>query len=148
MKTLQFTEKIEKQINYYIDDSYDLETASVWVLNDIDNAIKLTDNKDIYELLGSKTTLTKLINHKNDGFAVVTCGWAASLDDCDENMPPSQAPNKRRVRIVIGANKKGIVSILRFQDKTDEKVIDENTAKGALAEAVNNIRLHIKKRKK
>jgi len=51
--------------------------------------------------------------------AIETCGYAAPVDDCDT--PPSIHPQRRRVRLIIVANRDGdIGSALEFSDDPDE----------------------------
>lgn len=147
MKTLEFVEKMEEHIVYYVEDSYEMPHASLWVFDDSNHAIKLIDNSDVYELLENIHTVNALINHKQDGFVVLTCGWAAAIDDCDDDTPPSQAPNKRRVRLVTGANSNGVATVIRFKDDTMHKITDEGSARGSLADSVQQLHSMIQKEK-
>ncbi len=153
MKTLQFVEKMESQINLWVRDSldaFDAPNASMWVLDKNNLAMKVTHDVDVYALLQNKHTIQELAKFRGDGFVVFACGWAASLDDVDEDTPPSRAPNKRRVRVVIGANKNGTASVIRFKDKPEETLIVADSARGELSDAVNKMYSKIKsaKRKK
>ena len=76
---------------------------------------------------------------------LVTCGWAAPLPkDYDKEQmdsldtPPSQHPEKRRVRLFICASRDNMASVIRFQDQ-DEVVVDEGEAVGPLANAVQHL---------
>jgi hypothetical protein len=69
-------------------------------------------------------------------FTILTAGWAAPLESTDENTPPSQHPQKRRVRLLVHATEFGVATVLRFQDDDDEIVTDEGQARGSLADAV------------
>ena len=66
-------------------------------------------------------------------------GWAAPIDECDEDTPPSKAKERRRVRLFVSATEDGAISVLRFKDDPDEAIVDEGTAKGSLADAVVNL---------
>jgi len=90
---------------------------------------------------------------------VLTCGWAAPIDrsdQChddddddaegdddvegdDEKLPPSQHPQRRRVRLVVVVGDQGVGSVLRFADAPKEIVTDAGSARGSLADAVNNL---------
>lgn len=101
----------------------------------------ITSNGDVYDLIDS--AIEDKSTEGLDGIAVLTCGWAAPLpkgetadDDDDDRVPPSQHPERRRVRLVICANREGVASVLRFQDTPDEITTDEGSAKGSLADAI------------
>ena len=57
-------------------------------------------------------------------------------DDVASRLEPSKHPERRRIRLIIGANATGVASVLRFQDNPDEIVTDEGNAQGSLADAV------------
>lgn len=146
MKTLQFVENMESQIDYWVkdsDDAFDAKNASLWVLDKNKIAIKVTHSPDVYEMLGNQHTIEMLAKHSTDGFVISTCGWAARIDDCDDDTPPSQAPGKRRVRLVVGATTQGVASIVRFKDTPNECTTDEDTAKGSLADAIKTMYLQV-----
>jgi hypothetical protein len=89
-----------------------------------------------------------------DAAVVLTCGWAAPIDRSDKNdhhddgdhddvddkkLPPSQHPQRRRVRLVVVVGDQGVGSVLRFADTPKEIVTDAGSARGSLADAVNNL---------
>ena len=88
-----------------------------------------------------------------DAAVVLTCGWAAPIsrqdhddhddhDDhetTDDEVPPSQHPQRRRVRLVVVVCDDGVASVLRFADTPDDIVTDAGSARGSLADAVNNL---------
>jgi hypothetical protein len=80
---------------------------------------------------------------KNSQFiALMTCGWAAPVGDGDDefsDLPPSLHPKRRRIRLVIVANRANVASVMRFQDDPDETVTDEGEARGTLAVAVADL---------
>jgi hypothetical protein len=93
---------------------------------------------DVYALLASNGARSLA---KNSQFiALMTCGWAAPVGDGDgdefSDLPPSLHPKRRRIRLVIVANRANLASVMRFQDDPDETLTDESNGKGALAEAV------------
>lgn len=134
------TIKAEEKIKYILQDHKDewfLESASVWVETTNKEIIQVINHADIYEMLEDNKTVKAIQNY--DFFTVVTSGWAAPLkfenQDCDQ-ITPSKHPERRRIRLIIGANATGVASVLRFQDKPDEIVTDEGHARGSLADAV------------
>jgi hypothetical protein len=93
----------------------------------------LAEHGDVYELL------------------VLTCGWAAPLnrdenddearsdDEIRDEVPPSQHPLRRRVRLVVAVCDKGVASVLRFADTPNDIVTDAGAARGSLADAVKDL---------
>jgi len=130
----------ESKINDILEDYEDpftLKFASVWTQTETGDMVCRGNNGDVYDLLSDEYTVHLAKNAK--GFTVVTTGWAARVEDIDDDTPPSQAPNRKRVRLVVQVSDAGVFSILRFQDKPNEIVTDENTATGSLADAVNQL---------
>lgn len=104
--------------------------------------VKRHQGNDIYDLLGDSYTAD--IARTSTYIAVLTCGWAAPVepgdDDFDEFIQPSEHPRRRRVRLVITASRhKGVASVLRFADKPNEIMLDEDKAKGSLADAIHDL---------
>jgi len=108
----------------------------------------LAEHGDVYELLDAPSSA---IARMFDAAVVLTCGWAAPiarqdhgdhdvLDDAsDDTVPPSQHPQRRRVRLVVVVCDDGVASVLRFADTPDDIVTDAGSARGSLADAVNNL---------
>ena len=103
----------------------------------------LAEHGDVYELLDAPSSA---IARMFDAAVVLTCGWAAPIDrdesPADEDsseVPPSQHPQRRRVRLVVSVCDNGVASVLRFADTPDDIVTDAGSARGSLADAVNNL---------
>lgn len=124
----------ENIVRERVGNMYDLPFASVWVTNADGEIDCVAKSGDIYDLLDDKKTFKAIQDY--DTFSILTCGWAAPLESTDENTPPSQHPEKRRVRLLVHATEFGVVSVMRFQDDDDEIVTDEGKATGSLADAV------------
>ena len=137
--------QVEEQVSEILKlrGSFDTKRAELYALTfDTNGAVSvelITSNGDVYDLIDNA------IDNKSteglDGVAVLTCGWAAPLPkgetaDDDDRVAPSQHPERRRVRLVICANREGVASVLRFQDTPDEITTDEGSAKGSLADAI------------
>ena len=138
-KILELVNKAEKEIDYILQDHKDpwnLSNASLWVMNANNKMVIKQQNADVYELLKSSETL-KIVKN-NEFFTILTCGWAAPISEVDD-FAPSESPNRRRVRLVVGANISGVASVLRFQDKPNETIVDEGAARGTLADAVQKL---------
>lgn len=123
----------EEQINQVLKDyrnPFNLQSASLWTQNSTGNMVSRTTSPDIYELLKDKSTVEIVKNLPF--FMIVTTGWAAPVEETDDFTPPSEAPNRRRVRLTIQISAKGQHSIMRFSDSPNEILTDENQAQGML----------------
>ena len=157
MKTLdkeQFAGIIEK-INDKVNFEFDSKFAVVYGVNVDDNLDvtmdKIDANGDVYDLIDvDNTTLMSQVNNY-DIITIATCGWAAPIDDDeddDNSVAPSQHPKKRRVRLVTSANINGQAgSTILFQDDIENPVHDYGSAKGTLADAITHV-LSVAKNKK
>lgn len=157
MKTLdkeQFAGIIEK-INDKVNFEFDSKFAVVYGVNVDDNLDvtmdKIDANGDVYDLIDvDNTTLMSQVNNY-DMITIATCGWAAPIDDDeddDNSVAPSQHPKKRRVRLVTSANIDGQAgSTILFQDDIENPVHDYGYAKGTLADAITHV-LSVAKNKK
>ena len=108
----------------------------------------LAEHGDVYELLDSPSSA---IARMFDAAVVLTCGWAAPIDrdeqddetrsdsEIQEEVPPSQHPLRRRVRLVVAVCDKGVASVLRFADTPNDIVTDAGAARGSLADAVKDL---------
>jgi hypothetical protein len=93
---------------------------------------------DVYELLEEMEAKELLATDVAVG--VETCGWASPIsqgEDEDDQVPPSQHPDRRRVRLVTMVTRKfEVASAMGFADTPDEVITDAGTARGALADAL------------
>ena len=108
----------------------------------------LAEHGDVYELLDAPSSA---IARMFDVAIVLTCGWAAPLnreeqdgetrsdDETADEVPPSQHPLRRRVRLVVAVCDKGVASVLRFADTPNDIVTDAGAARGSLADAVKDL---------
>jgi regulator of RNase E activity RraB len=144
-------------------DGFDLKRARLYGISVVDEggvdrledgALRITflaEHGDVYELIDAPTSA---IVRMFDAAVVLTCGWAAPIDRSDKNdhhddgdhddvddkkLPPSQHPQRRRVRLVVVVGDQGVGSVLRFADTPKEIVTDAGSARGSLADAVNNL---------
>ena len=145
MKTLtnsQF-ELIVQQIQDKIDYEFDSKYAKIFgvMLNDnLDIQFEpIKTGADVYDLINDSPELFAAVN-EYDLITIATCGWAAPIsNDNDEgnDLPPSQHPEKRRVRLLTTANSNSqFGSSISFKDNPNEPVFDYGNAKGALADAI------------
>jgi regulator of RNase E activity RraB len=146
-------------------DGFDLKRARLYGISVVDaggvnrledGALRITflaEHGDVYELIDAPTSA---IVRMFDAAVVLTCGWAAPIDrshgidgddevddevdeDANEKVPPSQHPQRRRVRLVVVVGDQGVGSVLRFADTPKEIVTDAGSARGSLADAVTNL---------
>ena len=145
-------------------DGFDLKRARLYGISVVDaggvdrledGALRITflaEHGDVYELIDAPTSA---IVRMFDAAVVLTCGWAAPIDrshesgdnddadddddDANEKVPPSQHPQRRRVRLVVVVGDHGVGSVLRFADTPKEIVTDAGSARGSLADAVTNL---------
>ena len=127
MNITELAEKVESDINSTL--GFDLKQALLISVHDGEYGVELSaplSNGDVYELLESDASLE--LAKRSQFIAIVTCGWAAPLandDDDDNQVAPSQHPERRRVRLVVLASRSSVSSVLRFSDTPDETVTDE-----------------------
>ena len=140
---------VEHSLNLSLS-GFDLKRARLYGINivdpsgveqNLDGALRisfLAEHGDVYELLESRSSS---VARMFDAAAVLTCGWAAPVDDGgdDDDLPPSVHPRRRRVRLVVVVGNPGVGSVLRFADTPDEIVTDPGNAKGSLADAVERL---------
>jgi hypothetical protein len=123
------------------DNGFDLKKAGLYGVHEFPDgeaiAIKESENEDVYELLADYSSVIKLIPY--DGFGIITVGWAAPIkqdEEINEDIRPSQHPERTRVRLFVYCDKQGNVSSsVRFKDGR-EMQYDENQATGSLKDAM------------
>lgn len=112
---------------------FSMPEAEMYVIKD-NSITKVASQPDIYDLIFSVETKVKA----EEGIIVLaTTGWATPLNqDGEVDGPPSANPDRRRVRLVIGAHAGAFASVMRFEDCQDDVVTDDGEATGTLAEAI------------
>jgi hypothetical protein len=138
---------VEHSLNLSLS-GFDLKRARLYGINIVDvagvekqadGALRisfLAEHGDVYELLEARGSA---IARMFDAAAVLTCGWAAPVDDDESDVPPSVHPRRRRVRLLVVVGDGGVGSVLRFADTPDEVITDPGNAKGSLADAVEQL---------
>ena len=142
-ETLMKAEFAERLISDQLEGDFDLKTALFFAINETDEGVAMVlagEHGDVYDLLDSDDS--RAVAKVSDYIALVTCGWASPITegtDDDEQVAPSQHPQRRRVRLMVFAGKDGWASVMRFSDTPDETITDDGTARGALAEAIMSL---------
>ena len=136
---------IQDNLNYPFDA---LKAEAFGITIDDDYSVKITPiatHGDVYDLLEHSTDLKEGVK-LYDAITIGTCGWAAPIkdengdDDENQDLPPSQHPNRRRVRLFITGNKnKQVGSSITFKDSNEDPVYDFGKARGTLADALGNL---------
>ena len=134
--TLEFAKSIELNLHDQRKLGFDMEQACLYGVDDDGLIVLFQKHGDIYELLDTTSVADLLTVYGH--IAVATTGWAAPNRDGDEqdDIAPSQHKDRRRVRLIVVADKDSMVSALRFSDSPDEVITDEGSAIGALADAI------------
>lgn len=103
----------------------------------------LLEAPDVY--VGLELVATKNLAQGELGLGVETCGWAAPMSEQKtkkakklNEMPPSEHPKRRRVRIVTCVAIDGEAgTALGFNDDPDaDLLLDEGKAQGSLSDAL------------
>jgi len=134
--TLELAKSVEQNLNDYKKLGFEMKQACLYGV-DTDGLIALGyQHNDIYELLDGSDVADLLTVYSH--VAVATTGWASPMtdDEMANDLPPSQHKDRRRVRLVVVADKDGMASVLRFSDEPDRVVTDEGKALGSLADAL------------
>ena len=139
---IEIATKAEDSLNALLaDDGFSLPSARLYgvTLGGEEGVMLslLSEHPDVYDLLESKKAKLALAF---DFIGVVTVGWAAPLNDNGEvEGKPSEHAQRRRVRLMVIADKEGVASVLRFADEPDEVVTDPGSATGSLADAIQKL---------
>lgn len=131
------------------EDAFVPTTAKVFYLNADGTTEFICDDKDIYDLLAAEETVEALASFTEVNFIVVTSGWAAPRDGVtpeDEEVKPSQHPEKRRVRMTLACCEAKTVATLRFQDDKETVIVDDS-GEGSLADAITKLNSQIQDHK-
>lgn len=120
----------------------DAKKATLVGIRLVDNQIiseKISDNNDVYNLISEIPMFAKSVSNY-DMLSILTAGWAAPVNnDQDDNIPPSEHKDRRRVRIaMVGNTSTQYSAIMAFDDQADEPMYLENEGAGALKEEFVN----------
>jgi hypothetical protein len=148
MKTIDndTLEIITGNIQNTLDPNFDMGQAiayGVLVNNDLTVQMEqIASNGDIYDMIYNNPALSSQVKNY-DFLTFATCGWAAPIkdDNADGNdLPPSQHPEKRRVRLLVSANTAlQFGNSITFNDDLENPIYDYGDAKGSLAEAIADL---------
>jgi hypothetical protein len=137
---------LSEYIHDAVDPNFNMGTAiayGVMVNNNLTVQMEqIASNGDIYDMLYDNPALTSQVKNY-DFITIATTGWAAPIkdgNDEDNDLAPSQHPERRRVRLLVSANSHlQFASSISFSDDIENPVFDYGDARGALAEAVKEL---------
>lgn len=137
MKAIDLATEVEQRLND-TQVGYNITKAQLYSVTKYGEFTIANTCGDVYELLSDSESVE--VASTSDFVAVLTCGWASPVSNTDDDeLAPSQHPQRRRVRLFVLANRHGVASVLRFQDEPDEVVTDEGNAVGSLNDAVREL---------
>lgn len=122
----------------YSTNRFDAKKAELFALSSDGFIRSLGEYGDVYEGL-ERVAIDHSIHQDETALICQTCGWASPIHgkSSASDVPPSQHPLKRRVRLtVVATRSKQMVSSLVFADTPDEFVYDFGKARGSLADAL------------
>ena len=134
------TTKIESMTTTPFESSTAKLFAVDYVRGEVPAVRLVAEHQDIYEMLDDTLNAILLFDSGYSGFAVVTTGWAAPIgdNDAEDEVAPSQHPERRRVRLMTMMHNGKMGSSIRF---TDEEAVtyDQGNAMGSLASAMQDL---------
>jgi len=145
-QTLQeIDQAIASKVESDTDTPFDLGNAILFAVDYVRGEVpairKIAEHADVYEMLDDTFNAVLLFDSGYNGFAIVTCGWAAPIskdDDDDNEVAPSQHPERRRVRLMTMCHNGKMGSSIRFTDE-ESVTYDEGNAMGSLASAMQDM---------
>ena len=136
---------IATKVDKEADNPFELGNAILFAVDYIRGEVpaikKIAEHADVYEMLDDTINAVLLWESGYNGFALVTCGWAAPInkDDDDANeIVPSKHPERKRVRLMTMMHNGKTGSSIRFTDE-ESVTYDEGNAKGSLASAMQDM---------
>lgn len=153
MNTTDTLKVIDNEINngfrLTMTDPYQLDEAIVYGIEVFDGerpmVVPLASHHDVYTLLDSNQLARDASAYSK--FCLVTTGWAAPADELMGEVPPSQHPESRRVRVLMLADGDVLVSSYRFGD-SDEVIYNEESSNGrgslqdAIEALIESVKIH------
>ena len=133
---VELAEAVFRKLGAQSDDPYHLTKAHIFAVQGNGDIRTIVTAKDIYDALDE--VANKPLAEGDLVLGCETTGWASPItdDDDDKEIPPSQHPQRRRVRLVALVSRKyEMASALGFADN-DEVITDDGDARGTLADAL------------
>lgn len=150
--SITYTEKFEQTLREIdqavaekVGNTFELPLAKLFAVDYVRGEVpavrQVAEDSDIYGMLEDVFNAVLLFDSGYNGFAVVTTGWASPIDednDANNDIAPSQHPERKRVRLMTMCHNGKMGSSIRFTG--DETVTyDEGNAMGSLASAMQDM---------
>ena len=133
--TLEFAKSIEQELHEFRKLGFDMPKACLYGVDTDGLVVKASEHGDVYDMLDTTDVADLLTVYSH--IAVATTGWASPVrDNYEDDTPPSKHKDRRRVRLVVVADKDDMVSAIRFSDDADTVITDTGMATGSLADAI------------
>lgn len=139
----QTLREIDHAIAEKLGDSFEQSLAILFAVDYVRGEVpvikQISEDTDVYEMLDD--TFNAILLHETgySGFAISTTGWASPItSEEDEEIAPSQHPQRKRVRLMTLCNRGQMGSSIRFKGEQDV-TYDQGNAKGSLASAMRDM---------
>lgn len=139
----QTLREIDQAIADKLGDSFEQQPAVLFAVDYVRGEVpvikQISEDTDVYEMLDD--TFNAILLHETgySGFAISTVGWASPItSEEDEEIAPSQHPQRKRVRLMTLCNRGQMGSSIRFKGEQDV-TYDQGNAKGSLASAMRDM---------
>ncbi len=130
MTTLtQIAKTVEEIVHRTAPDKFGMEATLLGC--DDDGAYLLGVNGDPYELLWTSNRPDHI-----KAIALVVTGWASPFKENEGNVPPSQHPDRIRIRMVVCKGIDGFSTVMRRADQPDEVEDMGDEGQGSLRDAM------------
>lgn len=130
--------KAYRQLQKHHRDPFDMKVCRIFTVSEDGKLEIISHHRDVYEGLTSTVDLAiEPVMQRMRFLGIDTCGWAAPATPGDDNrQPPSEHPDRRRVRIVVMVDRNlALGSAMGFEDDPAELVMGgSDEAGGSLAE--------------
>lgn len=140
----QTLREIDQAIADKLGDSFEQSPALLFAIDYVRGEVpvikQIAEDTDVYEMLDDTFNAVMLHDTGYSGFAISTVGWAAPIgdNDAEDEVAPSQHPERKRVRLMTLCHRGQMGSSIRFKDEKDV-TYDQGNARGSLASAMRDM---------
>jgi len=139
----QTLREIDQAIAEKLGESFEQSPALLFAIDYVRGEVpiikQIAEDTDVYEMLDDTFNAVMLYETGYSGFAISTVGWAAPIkSEKDEEIAPSQHPERKRVRLMTMCHRGTMGSSIRFQGEKDV-TYDQGNARGSLASAMRDM---------
>ena len=109
--------------------------ATLWTEEDGEMKL-ISAGADVYDAIGTQATMQALVG--GNDVVCVTEGWAAPNDGAPIDCPPSEHPDRVRVKLLILFGIGKFTSMMRFGDGGEVHFTDHQSSSGELKDCVSH----------